>query len=160
LLFQKAYFSFFELCFAYATLWLEASMAKSKNSESQVIQGGINIKGSATINSRIIAGRDNVVKNTTNINLSFTPVYNALKKDTTIAPKAKKVVEQTVKEIEKEVSKGENAKISFIQQRLENIKKMAPDIADVMIATLTNPAAGISLALKKVLGKMKAQRTL
>lgn len=131
-------------------------MAKSKRAVSQVIQGGINITGNATIKSRTIAGRDNVVKNTTNINLSFTPVFDALSKNKTIAPKAKKVVEQTVKEIEKEVSKGENAKVSYIQQRLENIKKMAPDIADVVLATLTNPATGIGLALQKVLHKMKA----
>jgi hypothetical protein len=136
-------------------------MAKSKKSGSQVTQGGINIKGNATINSRNVAGRDNVaksVKNTTNINVSFAPVYHALNKNTTIAPKTKKVVEQTVKEIEKEAGKGETAKVSFIQKRLENIEKMAPDIADVVIATLQNPLAGISVALRKVLAKMQSAR--
>jgi hypothetical protein len=136
-------------------------MAKSKKSESQITQGGINIKGNATINSRNVAGRDNVdksVKNTTNINVSFAPVYHALKKNTTIAPKTKKVIEETVKEIEQEAGKGETAKVSFIQKRLENIEKMAPDIADVVIATMQNPLAGISVALRKVLAKMQAAR--
>ncbi len=133
-------------------------MAKSKKSGSQVIQGGINIKGNVTINSRNVAGRDNVVKNTTTINLSFAPVYHALKKNTTIAPKTKKVIEETVKEIEQEAGKGGTAKVSFIQKRLENIEKMAPDIADVVIATLQNPVAGISVALRKVLAKMQSAR--
>lgn len=130
---------------------------RSKKSSSQVIQGGINIKGNVTINSRNVAGRDNVVKNISNIHISFAPVYQAIKKNKTISPKNKKVVEQTVKEIEKEAEKGKKAEISFIQQRLENIKKMAPDIAEVVISTLTNPAAGISLAIKKVLSKMQSQ---
>ncbi len=131
-------------------------MAKSKKSGSQVIQGGINIQGNVTIKGGKIAGRDNVEKNVTNVNISFAPVYHALKENATVPPKTKKKIEASVKQIEKEVKKGDAAKIPFIQQRLENIEKMAPDIADVVIATLTNPAAGISMAVKKVLDKMKS----
>ena len=133
-------------------------MAKSKKSGSQIIQGGINIKGNATIKSHNVAGRDNVAKNTTNINLSFAPVYHAINKNENITPKTKKLVEQTVKDVEKESRKGEKAKVSFIQQRLENIEKMAPDIADVVIATLLNPLTGISVALRKMLTKIKSAR--
>jgi reverse gyrase len=98
------------------------------------------------------------VKNINTITLSFAPVYQALKKNKAIAPKTKIEVEQTVKEIEKEVEKGGKARVSFIQQRLENIAKMAPDIADVVIATLQNPAAGIGVALRKVLTRMQSAR--
>ena len=133
-------------------------MAVSKKSKPQVIQGGINIKGNVTIKGSKVAGRDNVEKTVTNVNISFAPVYHALKENTTIPPKAKKKVETSVKQIEQEVKKGEAAKVSFIQQRLENIEKMAPDIADVVIATLQNPVAGVSVALRKVLAKMQAQR--
>lgn len=133
-------------------------MAKSKNSGSQVIQGGINIKGNVTIKGGKVAGRDIVEKRITNVNISFAPVYHALKENTTVPPKTKKKVEADVRQIEKEVKKGEAAKVSFIQQRLENIQKMAPDIADVVIAALQNPVAGVSVALRKVLAKMQAQR--
>ena len=127
-------------------------MAKSKKSGSQVIQGGVNlnIQGNATIGE--VVGRDKIT------NISFAPVYHAIKKNATISPKTKKAVEQSVKEIEKESSKGDNAKVSFIQKRLENIEKMAPDIADVVMATLQNPVAGISMALRKVLAKIQAER--
>ncbi len=133
-------------------------MAKSKRSGMQVIQGGINIKGNVTIKGGKVAGRDNVEKNITNVNISFAPVYHALKENATVPPKVKKKVEADVKQIEKEVKKGEAAKVSFIQQRLENIEKMAPDIADVVIATLQNPVAGVSVALRKLLAKMQAAR--
>lgn len=133
-------------------------MAKSKKSETQVIQGGINIKGNVSIKGGKVAGRDNVEKNITNVHISLAPVYHALKKNTTVPPKVKKKVEADVKQIEKEVKKGEAAKVSFIQQRLENIEKMAPDIADVVIATLQNPVAGVSVALRKVLAKMQTAK--
>lgn len=131
-------------------------MARSKQSGTQVTQGGINIKGNVTIKGGKVAGRDIVERKITNVNISFAPVYHALKENATTPPKVKKKIEADVKQIEKEVKKGEAAKVSFIQQRLENIQKMAPDIADVIITTLTNPAAGISMALTKVLGKMKS----
>lgn len=133
-------------------------MAKSKKTRPQVIQGGINIKGNVTIKNSRVAGRDNVEKKIINTNLSFAPVYHALKENATILSDSKKTIEESVKQIEKEVKKGAEAKASFIQQRLENIQKMAPDIADVVIATLQNPAVGISLAVKKVLSKMQAER--
>lgn len=132
-------------------------MAK-RNKQSQVAQGGININGNVTINNSKIAGRDNVEKHNVNIALSFAPAYQALQKNETLAAKAKKNIEDNVKQIEQETSKGEKAKGSFIMERLENIQRMAPDIADVVIATLQSPAAGISLAVKKVVAKIQAEK--
>ena len=133
-------------------------MPGTSKPKPQVVQGGINIKGNATFKGSKVAGRDNVEKHITNVNLSFAPVYHALKENATIPPAAKKKIEASVKQIEKEARKGEAAKVSFIQQRLENIEKMAPDIADVIIATLQNPIAGASVALRKVLVKMKSAK--
>lgn len=148
----------YETVLSYAKLETEVIMAKSKKSDSQVLQGGINIKGNVNIKGKV-AGRDIIEKNVTNTNISFAPVYQALKKNTTIPQKTKKVVEDSVKQIEEEVKKGDAAKASFIQQRLENIQKMAPDIAEVMIATLQNPAAGVGLAVKKILTKLQVEKT-
>ena len=134
-------------------------MAKRRTkSQSQITQGGINIKGNVTIKNSKVAGRDNVEKNIVNVNLSFAPVYHALKESATITPETKKAVEEGVRQIEQEVKKGNKAKSSFIQERLENIQRMAPDIAEVVIATLQNPAAGISLAVKKVVRKFQAEK--
>jgi hypothetical protein len=132
-------------------------MAKSKKSKPPVIQGGINITGNVEIKNSKIAGRDNVEKNVVNVNISFAPVYQAIKESTTIPPDDKKIVEESVKQIEKEVRKGKEAEPSFIEKRLGNIQKMAPDIAEIVMATLLNPAAGISLAVKKVVDKLKTE---
>lgn len=133
-------------------------MAETKRTKPQITQGGINITGNVTIKNSKVAGRDNVEKKIVNVNLSFAPVYHALKENATIAPETKKTIEQSVKQIEQEVKKGDQAKPTFIQERLQNIQKMAPDIAQVVIATLQNPAAGISLAVKKVINKMQAEK--
>lgn len=132
-------------------------MAKSSKSKPQVIQGGINITGNVEIKNSKVAGRDNVEKNVVNINVSFAPVYHALKENTTIPPDDKKKIEASVKQIETEIKKGVKAEPSFIQKRLENIQKMAPDILEVVVASLQNPAAGIGLAVKKVINKFKSE---
>lgn len=132
-------------------------MTKSKKPKPQIIQGGINISGNVAIKNSKIAGRDNVEKNVVNINVSFAPVYNALRESTTIPPDTKRTLEENVKQIEQEIKKGNEAKPSFIQKRLENIQKMAPDIAEVVVATLQNPAAGIGVAVKKVINKFKTE---
>jgi len=135
------------------------ALKKKQKTQSLITQGGININGNVTIKNSKIAGRDNSEKKVVNINISFAPVYHALKDSPTLKPDTKKTLEENVKQIEQEVKKGDKAKGSFIQQRLENIQKMAPDIADVMITTLQNPAAGISLAVKKIINKMQTEKT-
>lgn len=132
-------------------------MAKTKKAKPQIIQGGINIKGNVTIRNSKIAGRDNVEKKVVNVNLSFAPVYHALNESATISPETKKTVEENVKQVEQEVKKGDKAKPSFVQERLQNILKMAPDIGEIVVATLLNPAGGISLAVKKVVKKFQAE---
>jgi DNA topoisomerase VI subunit B len=131
---------------------------KKPKLQPQIIQGGINIKGNAVIKNSKVAGRDNVEKKITNISYSFAPVYHAIEKSPNITPETQKAVEQSVKEIEHEVKKGSKARGTFIQQRLENILNMAPDIAEVAIATMLNPRTGLSLAVKKVVTKFQAEK--
>jgi len=134
-------------------------MVKAKRSNPQMIQGGINITGNVEIKDSKIAGRDNIEKEIVNLNISFAPVYHALKESKRIAPATKKTLEKQIKQIEQEVKKGDKAKAPFIQERLENIQKMAPDISEVMIASLQNPVAGVSLAIQKVVKKFQADKS-
>jgi hypothetical protein len=62
-----------------------------------------------------------------------------------------------VAEIRTEVEKGEQADESFLKMRLRNIKRIAPDIAEVVLATLVNPAAGFALVVGKI--AKRAQET-
>ena len=41
----------------------------------------------------------------------------------------------------------------FLSRRLRNIARMAPDVLDVVVATLANPLAGLGVAAKKLAEK-------
>lgn len=133
-------------------------MAKSKKPNAQVNQGGINITGNVSIKDSKIAGRDNIEKNVFNINVSFAPVYHAIQENAALPPDVKEDLENNVKQLEQEIKKGDQAEPSFIQKRMETIQKMAPDIAEVVAATLQNPAAGIGLVVKKVIDKFNIEK--
>jgi hypothetical protein len=49
------------------------------------------------------------------------------------------------------------AQQSFLEKRLVNILRMAPDIGQVIVATLVNPAAGVALVLQKIAQKAQAE---
>jgi 2-hydroxy-3-keto-5-methylthiopentenyl-1-phosphate phosphatase len=61
-----------------------------------------------------------------------------------------------VKDIQQEIKKGKKADNEFIARRLRNIKRMAPEILEVVVATIVNPVFGLSVAAKKVAEKIKA----
>lgn len=66
---------------------------------------------------------------------------------------------QNVEQVVKEAEKGEEADPSRIERLLNTISAMAPDILDVVVATIGNPLAGIGLAIKKIGEKAKITRT-
>jgi DNA topoisomerase VI subunit B len=148
----------FEAASEYAKLQAEALMAKSKKPNTQITQGGIKITGNVSIKDSKIAGRDNIEKNVFNVNVSFAPVYNAIQENANIPTDVKENLTENVKQLEQEINKGEKAEPSFIQKRMETIQKMAPEIAEVVVATLQNPAAGIGLVVKKVIDKFNVEK--
>ena len=44
-------------------------------------------------------------------------------------------------------------KLTFLEARLKSIHAMSPDIGQVIIATLANPAAGVALTIQKIAQK-------
>jgi uncharacterized protein associated with vWA-MoxR-VMAP ternary system len=66
------------------------------------------------------------------------------------------IVDQ-VKRIENEVAAGEKAEPTKVERWLKNLAAMAPDILDVTVAALTNPIAGISMAIRKIAQKVKEE---
>jgi hypothetical protein len=62
-----------------------------------------------------------------------------------------------INELKVEAEKGDQADDSFLMRRLRNIRRMAPDILEVVLAALTNPAAGFTLSVQKIARKMRAE---
>lgn len=61
-----------------------------------------------------------------------------------------------IKEGIEEIKKNNKADSNFISRRLQNLKRMAPDILDVILSSLSSPALCAATIAKKVAEKMKS----
>jgi len=124
--------------------------------ESVQTGGGTYIRGSVHTDGGDFIGRDKIVNAQTNITQTFAPIYTQIEIHPTLPVADKTDLKAEVKELETELQKGEQADESFLERRLRNIKRTAPDILEVILATLANPAAGFGVIAAKVAAKMKA----
>jgi hypothetical protein len=123
-----------------------------------VNNSGTNISiGGSVSGANIVVGNNNTVTNsvTATHNL-FAPVYQAIEQSARSA-QDKEDLKAEYQEIEKEVSKGQSADESWLARRLRNLKRMAPDIAEVALASLAGPSAAVGVIVKQVAEKIKAE---
>jgi hypothetical protein len=111
-----------------------------------------------------MAGRDMVTHETTGLQADeikelFEPVYRSIDSRADMSKGNKEDLKTDVKEIQTAVTeaKQQNQKVeeSFLLRRFRNIARMAPDLLDVVVATLVNPLAGLGVAVKKLAEKAK-----
>jgi hypothetical protein len=80
----------------------------------------------------------------------FAEILERIEQRRDIPAEDREDLKANVAEIKAETEKEEQADPSFLARRLRNIERIAPDIADVMLATLSNPVAGFAMVVKKV----------
>lgn len=110
-----------------------------------------NIYVGGDVSGSIAVGDDITI---TNIKTKFKSIYRVIEESSREDIEKAEITSQ-VKEIERETAKGEKANESFMSTRLRNLKKAAPDIADVVLAAFTGPVAAVSTIAKKVAKKIK-----
>jgi hypothetical protein len=120
--------------------------------------GGAYIEGQVDINSGNFVGRDQYAAGLSpaDVKQLFEPIYSQIESRPHIRPEDRADLKTEVEEIQNEVSKGAEADQTFLARRLRNIGRIAPDILEVVVATLTHPAAGFATVVKKVAEKAKA----
>jgi hypothetical protein len=64
------------------------------------------------------------------------------------------VIQSTVTEA---AQKNEKVDEGFLSRRFRNIARMAPDVLDLVVATLANPLAGLGVTVKKLAEKAKEE---
>jgi hypothetical protein len=87
----------------------------------------------------------------------FERIYARIQERPTAPDVEKEEIVDTVQRIEGEVAKGEEANTSKLERWLKTLAQMAPDIFDVVAATLTSPAAGIATVIRKVIAKARQE---
>jgi len=139
-------------------------MPKKKDDNQVNIKVG-NISGiSGEVN---IAGGDITTNKTTNglsaaeIKGLFDSLYSAIETNANTSTADKEDLKAEVKEIQTTVTEAaqKNDKVDegFLSRRFRNIARMAPDVLDVVVATLGNPLAGLGIAVKKIAEKAKEE---
>lgn len=68
----------------------------------------------------------------------------------------KQKLESQVKKIEAEAAKGKGADQAKLERWIMTLAKMAPDIVEVMAASLAGPVAGFAVVFKKIVERARA----
>jgi cell division septum initiation protein DivIVA len=91
----------------------------------------------------------------------FDGLYAAIETHAKASPADKEDLKAEVKEIQATVTeaaqKNESVDEGFLSRRFRNIARMAPDLLEVIVATLANPLAGLGVAARKIAEKAKAE---
>ena len=140
-------------------------MADKKSSKAKTAngKGGSNIHiGGSVSGSNLIVGDHNKITQSNGLSGDeiaklFAIAYQKIEARPEDPQVDKEEIIQTVQRIEQETVKGEEANPGKVERLLTTLSGMAPDIGEVVLASLTNPAAGIATVLRKIAEKAKAE---
>lgn len=141
----------------------DTNMTANNNSNAV---GKISIGGNMSGN--LVIGNNNKVTNTVNTGISaaeikqlFDQLYTAIDTRTNTPPSVKEDLKAEVQDIQTTITEAveTNQKVeeSFLSRRFRSIERMAPDILDVVVATIGNPLAGLGVAAKKIADKAREE---
>ncbi len=112
-----------------------------------------------------IAGRDIKSSHISNgfsaaeVNRLFNQVYRSINAHDKTSSITRKDLKAEVKEIQVTVTEAaknhQKVDANFLSRRFRNIARMAPDILDVVVATLAGPFSGLGILAEKVAKKAK-----
>jgi hypothetical protein len=123
---------------------------KEIGGDQNVIQGSIS--GGVTVQGRgaKVSVQQISESNDKELSALFDKLYEAIQSRPPDPNIDKEEISETVQRIEQEVKKGDQANDSKLQRWMEGLNKIAPDIVDVILASLGGPVSGITAVLKKV----------
>jgi hypothetical protein len=113
---------------------------------SVVVGGNVN-------HSTIVAGDNSRINSAS----KFITIYKQVEERSNLSSTDKADLKSELQTFEDEDKKGPESNEGFLAQRLRNVRRIAPDILEVAIATIANPAAGFGTIAKKVAEKMKLE---
>jgi hypothetical protein len=134
---------------------------KSNDKNTNIKVGNIsNTSGEVNIAGGDIAHVENKAGlNSAELKELFNQLYLTIEAKADILPVDKVDLRAEIQEVQSVVTQAvmEDEKVDekSLARRFRNIARMAPDILDVVVATLANPLAGLGVAVKKIAEKAK-----
>ena len=126
----------------------------SMNIKGENVVGTVSIAGGSTVNIT-----QSSVHNTENAD--FEKLFELLEEKIKARPEDanvdKEEIQTQVSQIKTEAAKGEVANQNKLERWIQNLYKMAPDIFEVMVASLGGPVPGLAAVLQKIAMRVKAQ---
>jgi hypothetical protein len=135
-------------------------MAKNKKDPSS-----INITGENVVGSINAGGRAKVDVTQSSVHKtddpSFERLFELLEAKINARPEDSNVdkqeIQEQVNQIKAEAAQGEKANQKKIERWIKNLAGMAPDIVDVMAASLGGPISGLTAVIQKIAVRVKAE---
>lgn len=122
--------------------------------QGENVIGVINASGSSRLNvNQKITHRDQATP-------EMERLFKRVRKQVRSRPEDPRVdkdtLEKQVKQIEAEAAKGEAANKAKLERWVKTLAQMAPDIVEVMAASLGGPVAGFTVVFKKIVERARA----
>jgi hypothetical protein len=120
------------------------------------VSGDVNIAGRDITTTKNISGLS-----AAEIERLFDQLYSVINARPETSSADKEDLKAEVAEIQSTITeaakKEEAMDESFLARRFRNIARIAPDVLDVVVATLVNPLAGLGVAAKKIAERAKQE---
>ena len=120
------------------------------------VSGTVNIAGGNITTHQTSSG-----PSAAEIRQIFDGLYQELERRADLPSADKADLKTDVQEIQTAVTEAvqSDKKVDegFLSRRFRNMARMAPDLLDVVVATLTNPLAGLGVAVKKIAERAKEE---
>lgn len=149
---------------------LEAALDKTAPTGGDRVGGDVTTIGNITGSTGVAVGRGaSVTVDQSRNTYTFTQTFNEAVEKLAALPAENPAItpalveqaqQELVEVIAPEVAKGDAANEGFLMERFRNLATMGPDILDVVTATLTNPAAGVALTVRKIAERARADAGL
>jgi hypothetical protein len=141
----------------------EENMSKKPNAGSQ--RNTVSVGNITGVSGNLNIAGGNIETHQTNglsaaeIRQLFDGLYTKIDTRENTPPNVKEGLKADVEEIQEKVNeaveKKETLEENFLLRRFKSIARMAPDILDVVVASLANPLGGLGVAVAKIAQKAK-----
>jgi len=133
-------------------------MAKNSTQIPSMTIKGENVIGMITANghARVNVNQKVIHQATPEMEKLFKRIHKEVRARPEDPKQDKAKLEAQVNKIEAEAAKGEEADKAKLDRWIRTLAKMAPDIVEVMAASLAGPVAGFTLVFKKIVERTNA----
>ncbi len=133
-------------------------MGRKESRRASVSISGENVVGTinASGNARVNLSQKVLYQATPEMEELFKRLHREIKARPSDPTVTKPELESQVGKIEKEAAKGDKADTGKLEKWIRILAQMAPDIVDVMAASLGGPVAGFTAVFKKVVDRARA----